>query len=281
MFEILRKSFATGVVTTSYPAVAAQISSQARGRPEFDFPAWKDARPAAAACPTHALTYTEQNKTRTVTFDLGKCTFCGLCAEAEPSIRMTNQCELATDSRAELITIAKYRLNGGGTQEQLLEAPAHATGAASGWERVGAELRDKVRRVLGRSLHIREVDAGSCNGCEVEIVALNSPVYDIERFGIHFVASPRHADMLLVTGPVSRNMELALRKTYDAMPAPRLVVAVGACACSGGIFGENYASLGGVNKVVPVDVYIPGCPPNPHALLHGILTAVGRLPKAG
>ena len=117
------------------------------------------------------------------------------------------------------------------------------------------------------------MDAGSCNGCEIEIVGLNSPVYDIERFGIHFVASPRHADMLLVTGPVSRNMELALRKTYDATPAPRLVVAVGACGCSGGIFGQNYASLGGVDKVIPVDVYIPGCPPNPHALLHGILTA--------
>ena len=108
-------------------------------------------------------------------------------------------------------------------------------------------------------------------------MGLNSPVYDIERFGIHFVASPRHADMLLVTGPVSRNMELALRKTYDATPEPRLVVAVGACGCSGGIFGQNYASLGGVDKVIPVDVYIPGCPPNPHALLQGILTAIGRL----
>jgi Ni,Fe-hydrogenase III small subunit len=125
------------------------------------------------------------------------------------------------------------------------------------------------------------VDAGSCNGCEVEIVGLNSPIYDIERFGIQFVASPRHADMLLVTGPVTRNMELALRKTYDAMPAPRLVVAVGACGCSGGIFGQNYASLGGVDRVIPVDVYIPGCPPNPHALLHGILLAVGRLGERG
>jgi Ni,Fe-hydrogenase III small subunit len=135
--------------------------------------------------------------------------------------------------------------------------------------------------MFGRSLHIREVDAGSCNGCEIEIVGLNSPIYDAERFGVHFVASPRHADMLLVTGPVTRNMELALRKTYDAMPGPRLVVAVGACGCSGGIFGVNYATRGPVDAVVPVDVYIPGCPPNPHALLHGILTAVGRLPKAG
>jgi Ni,Fe-hydrogenase III small subunit len=132
--------------------------------------------------------------------------------------------------------------------------------------------------MLGRSLHIREVDAGSCNGCEIEIVGLNSPIYDAERFGVHFVASPRHADMLLVTGPVTRNMEQALRKTYDAMPGPRLVVAVGACGCSGGIFGVNYATRGAVDAVIPVDVYIPGCPPNPHALLHGILTAVGRWP---
>ena len=143
---------------------------------------------------------------------------------------------------------------------------------------LGSELKARITRTFGRSLHIREVDAGSCNGCEVEIVGLNSPVYDIERFGIHFVASPRHADMLLVTGPVSRNMELALRKTYQATPPPRLVVAVGACAVAGGIFGQNYASLGGVDKVLPVDVYIPGCPPNPYALLHGILKAIGKVP---
>jgi Ni,Fe-hydrogenase III small subunit len=146
---------------------------------------------------------------------------------------------------------------------------------------VGRKIKEQVDSVLGRSLHIREVDAGSCNGCEIEIVGLNSPVYDLERFGIHFVASPRHADMLLVTGPVTRNMELALRKTYDAMPAPRLVVAVGACGCSGGIFGQNYATVGAVDAVLPVDVYIPGCPPNPHAcctafwwpLAHGCLVS--------
>jgi len=112
----------------------------------------------------------------------------------------------------------------------------------------------------------------------MEIVGLGNPIYDVERFGIHFVASPRHADLLLVTGPVTRNMELALRKTYDATPEPRLVVAVGACGCSGGMFGVNYATRGAVDAVVPVDVYIPGCPPNPHALLHGLLLALGRLP---
>jgi Ni,Fe-hydrogenase III small subunit len=138
-------------------------------------------------------------------------------------------------------------------------------------------LEEQIHRVLGRSLAIREVDAGSCNGCEIEITALNNPIYDLERFGIHFVASPRHADMLLVTGPVTRNMEVALRKTYQATPPPRMVVAVGACGVSGGIFGKNYATLGGVSEVLPVDVYIPGCPPRPQALIHGILLAVGRL----
>jgi Ni,Fe-hydrogenase III small subunit/formate hydrogenlyase subunit 6/NADH:ubiquinone oxidoreductase subunit I len=277
MFEILRKGLATGVVTTSYPKEPARLSSNARGRPQFRYTGWKDARPAAAACPTAALACGDSAGQRTVTFDLAKCTFCGLCAEADPSIRMTNECELAARSRQELLNIAKYKLAGNGEQTELLGEPTRASRDPAEVEKVGAELQARIQKVLGRSLHIREVDAGSCNGCEIEIVGLNSPVYDAERFGVHFVASPRHADMLLVTGPVTRNMELALRKTYDAMPAPRLVVAVGACGCSGGIFGENYASLGGVDKVLPVDVYIPGCPPNPHALLHGILMAVGKL----
>jgi Ni,Fe-hydrogenase III small subunit len=144
-------------------------------------------------------------------------------------------------------------------------------------ESMGKKARETIQKILGRSLAIREVDAGSCNGCELEILALNNPVHDIERFGIQFVASPRHADMLLVTGPVTRNMELALLKTHRAMAEPKVVVAVGACGISGGIFAENYASLGCVDKVLPVDVYIPGCPPRPQALLHGILLAVGRL----
>jgi Ni,Fe-hydrogenase III small subunit/formate hydrogenlyase subunit 6/NADH:ubiquinone oxidoreductase subunit I len=278
MFEILRKSLATGVVTEDYPQAPAEVSSQARGRPEIDFTKWRDVRPAVAACPTGALAYQDKDGTRAVTLDLGKCTFCGLCAEADAAIRMTNACELAARRKGDLVTTARYELTSSGAQGKLLDHQLSTLNyQPSPVDALGAELKARIAKVLGRSLHIREVDAGSCNGCEIEIVGLNSPVYDIERFGIHFVASPRHADMLLVTGPVSRNMELALRKTYDATPEPRLVVAVGACGCSGGIFGQNYASLGGVDKVIPVDVYIPGCPPNPHALLHGILTAVGRL----
>lgn len=129
-------------------------------------------------------------------------------------------------------------------------------------------------RLLGRALAVRHVDAGSCNGCELEIHAANNPYYNLERLGIKFVASPRHADLLLVTGPVSRNMEEALRRTYDAMPDPKLVVAIGDCGCDGGIFGESYASRGRVANVIPVNVAVPGCPPEPAAIVRGILTAV-------
>jgi Ni,Fe-hydrogenase III small subunit/formate hydrogenlyase subunit 6/NADH:ubiquinone oxidoreductase subunit I len=290
MFEILRKSLATGVVTTPFPAPEAETPAWGRGRPEIDFAGWKDARPAVAACPTGALAYEDRFGTRSVTLNLGKCTFCGLCAESDPCVKMTNLRELAVQRKDDLTATAKYQVASDGSHAKFLQSSPLNVGrivsnvrtppsqqSSESIETIAAELKSTVHRVLGRSLHIREVDAGSCNGCEVEIVGLNSPVYDIERFGIHFVASPRHADMLLVTGPVTRNMELALRKTYDATPAPRLVVAVGACGCSGGIFGQNYASLGGVDKVIPVDVYIPGCPPNPRALLQGILLAVGRL----
>jgi Ni,Fe-hydrogenase III small subunit len=137
-----------------------------------------------------------------------------------------------------------------------------------------ARLQKKILRVLGRALTIRQIDAGSCNGCELEIHALGNPYYNIEGLGIRFVASPRHADLLLVTGPVSKHMAIALKRTYDATPDPKLVVAVGDCGCSGGIFGESYASLGRVSNVIPVDVAIPGCPPAPVALLQGILAAV-------
>ena len=142
-------------------------------------------------------------------------------------------------------------------------------------EKIGVQLEEVVRVRFKRSLAIRQVDAGSCNACELEIHAINNPIYNCERFGIHFTASPRFADMLLVTGPVSHNMEIALRRTYNATPPPKLVVAVGDCGCTGGIFGESYASLGGVDKVIPVDARIPGCPPTPAALLQGILKAIG------
>jgi Ni,Fe-hydrogenase III small subunit/formate hydrogenlyase subunit 6/NADH:ubiquinone oxidoreductase subunit I len=288
MFDIIRQSLKTGVVTTSYPDAPPLLSPRARGRPEIDWANWKDARPAAAACPTGAISFEDAGAGRSARLDLARCIFCGLCAEAAPEIRMSNVCECAARRREDLVSSAAYSLQSDGTHERLVSPPAAAkemgrAPSPSGnesFESLGRQVQERAAKMFGRSLHIRQVDAGSCNGCEVEITSLNSPVYDIERFGIHFVASPRHADMLLVTGPVTRNMELALRKTCEAMPGPGLVVAVGACGCSGGIFGRNYATCGGVDSVLPVDVYIPGCPPNPQALLHGILTAIGRMERA-
>ena len=138
-------------------------------------------------------------------------------------------------------------------------------------EALGIEVKRRVERRMRGSFAIRAVDAGSCNGCELEVHALNNPFYNVEKFGVHFVASPRHADALLVTGPVSRHMAAALQRTYAATPAPKWVIAVGDCAVDGGEFGCSYASLGGVDKVVPVDIVIPGCPPTPTALLRGLL----------
>lgn len=138
----------------------------------------------------------------------------------------------------------------------------------------GERLRDDILRYFAGALTIRHVDAGSCNGCELEINSLNNPYYNLEGLGIKFVASPRHADLLLVTGPVSRHMEVALKRTYDATPEPKLVVALGDCGCTGGIFGESYASCGRVSNVIPVDVAVPGCPPTPFAIMQGILTAI-------
>ena len=141
--------------------------------------------------------------------------------------------------------------------------------------RVSTELLQKnILQAFGRAVNIRHVDAGSCNGCEMELQSLHNPYYNIEGLGIRFVASPRHADLLLVTGPVSRHMVEALKRTYESMPNPKLIVAIGDCGCTGGIFGETYATCGAVSNILPVDVAIPGCPPTPTLILQGILTAI-------
>jgi Ni,Fe-hydrogenase III small subunit len=157
----------------------------------------------------------------------------------------------------------------------LATTAAPAPGGAA-LEELGRSLGARARRLFGRSLAIREVDAGSCNGCELEIHALNNPVYDVERFGIRFVASPRHADVLMVTGPVTHNMKVALERTYVATPDPKWVVAVGDCGCGCGVFEGSYAVIGAVDKVVPVDLHIRGCPPTPTALLEGLIALLDK-----
>ncbi len=171
------------------------------------------------------------------------------------------------------MTDERTTIGSAGTGERTAGAPAGTTA-----DRPVADLLPaRIRSVLGRSLHVRHLDAGSCNGCDWEIAALLNPYHDVQRLGIDFVASPRHADLLLVTGVMTRALEEAARRTYEAMPEPRLVVALGACAISGGVFAGSYAARDGVGGVLPVDVFVPGCPPRPEAIIEGLLVAVGRL----
>jgi len=165
----------------------------------------------------------------------------------------------------------------------VTERPEAAPGSEAGPELAPflKELDAKTRRILGRSLHIRHVDSGSCNGCDFEMNALLNPIYDLQRLGFDFVASPRHADLLMVTGPVTHNLRQAVLRTVDATPLPRLVMALGGCACDGGVTAGSYASCGGVDKVVPVDIYVPGCPPTPADIIRALLTALDRLPAEG
>ena len=215
-------------------------------------------------CAPNAIASKEVDGVLRLTLDKGRCIMCGLCEEAAPALfELQSKFARPVKRRSDLVIAL--------LSDRAPKALDHSH------EELGRQLSEKIKKTLGRSLAIREVDAGSCNGCEVEVVALNNAVYDIERFGVHFVASPRHADVLLVTGVGSRNMESALRRTYDATPDPKVVVAVGACASTGGIFGDSYATSGGVGEIVPVDVYVPGCPPRPEALLYGLLLAVDRI----
>jgi len=215
---------------------------------------------AVEACPTSALQLEGRDGARQLVLNYGECTGCGNCVEASRgALRAAKRLVHCGVSKSALIR----RWDIDSRNERFSDDPV-AAGAAS-----------EIRALLGRALNIRQVDAGSCNGCEAEIGALTNPYYDLERFGIHFVASPKHADMLLVTGPVTRNMAEALKRTYEATPSPRLVVAVGACGCTGGIFSGSYAISGAVDQVIPVDGYIPGCPPTPAMLVTGILRLLG------
>lgn len=217
---------------------------------------------AAEVCPTGAIATERKNPGVILRLDYGECIGCGKCVDAgEGAIRPAQRLMRCGVSRAELVRTWQA----GVTEEQ--NPPLTPSGT-----------RDRIYSLMGRALNVRQLDAGSCNGCEAEITALTNPYYDLERFGIHFVASPKHADMLLVTGPITRNVAEAARKTYEAVPAPKLVVAVGACGCSGGIFasGENQEIVGAVNSVLPVDGYIPGCPPTPAMLITGILEVLQR-----
>jgi Ni,Fe-hydrogenase III small subunit/formate hydrogenlyase subunit 6/NADH:ubiquinone oxidoreductase subunit I len=272
VLRILSGSLKTGIVTIKDPFAVRP----AFGFPVINFRSCTACGECVLACPTGALELARPSGTRQVlALSYGACIQCRECLEVCPphAIRPGREGEVAAYTKDQLTERAYFVVD-----EETGKAAFQGTEAGPGpsLEESAARLKARIRGALGRSLHVRQVDAGSCNGCELEISATCNPVFDLERFGIHFVASPRHADVLLVTGPVTRNMEIALGRTYEATPEPRVVVAVGACGCSGGIFGEGtYAVRGAVDRVVPVDLYIPGCPPRPQAILNGLLVAMG------
>lgn len=255
MYNILKTRLQQGQRTIDFPAAKAALSDRFRGLPKFDANHCpQDCRQCAEVCPTEAIQIAAGEREGRPTMDLGRCLFCVDCACACPqrSIEFSSDYRLATQRRSDLLFSGK--------ELKLAEA-----------------MRAEIHRLFKRSLKLRQVSAGGCNGCEVDINVLTTTVYDLGRFGVQIVASPRHADGLIITGPVTENMRLALLKTYEATPPPRLVIAVGACAISGGPFREHPETHNGVESLLAVDLFIPGCPPHPLTILDGLLRLLGKM----
>ncbi|MEN6626373.1 MAG: NADH-quinone oxidoreductase subunit NuoB [Candidatus Sumerlaeia bacterium] len=253
MLDSIIERLKQGRQTIAWPKQPPELPDRFRGRlivdPELCL---EGCEVCVKTCPVGAL---ERPTAAAPRVDLGKCLFCADCAEACPvgAIGHSRDWRLAARKR-----------------EHFILSPDEALPLAEA-------LDEQSRRLFGRSLKLREVSAGGCNACEADTNVLGTIGYDLGRFGIQFVASPRHADGILITGPVTKNMELALKKTYDAVPAPKIVIAVGACAISGGPFAGNEEIVGGADPVVPVDLYIPGCPPHPITILDGLVRLLGRI----
>jgi Ni,Fe-hydrogenase III small subunit/formate hydrogenlyase subunit 6/NADH:ubiquinone oxidoreductase subunit I len=241
--------------TSNYPKEAPLLQFATRGWPLIDPYLCKADGACVEACPTGAIEWAAGSVSA---IDAGKCIFCGACAAACPNgaIWMSHRVELARPGRDDLI-------------EPVLTATEARNARA-----IADRTRGKILGRFGRSLHVRHLDSGSCNGCDWECAALLNPYHDVQRLGIDFVASPRHADLLLVTGVMTRNLEEAARRTYEAMPQPRMVVAVGACGIGGGVFAGSPECKDGVAGTLPVHVYVPGCPPRPEAIIEGMLMAI-------
>jgi Ni,Fe-hydrogenase III small subunit/Pyruvate/2-oxoacid:ferredoxin oxidoreductase delta subunit len=252
VFKVLLERYRQGHRTSRYPLELPVLPDRFRGLPVLDSSKCPDGcRECAIACPTDAI-LAEADKMQ---IDLGRCLFCTDCVEACPegAIQYTREYRLATRTRQDLVTDGKTL-------------------------KLARALDEKSRRLFGRSFKIRVVSAGGCNACEADVNVLNTLVFDLGRFGIQIVASPRHADAILVTGPVSNNMKFALEKSYEATPAPKFVIAVGACAIAGGPYIGHSEIQQGADSVLPVDLYIPGCPPSPWTILDGLLRLLGQGP---
>jgi Ni,Fe-hydrogenase III small subunit/Pyruvate/2-oxoacid:ferredoxin oxidoreductase delta subunit len=255
MFQVLRERIQQEYRTTAYPDEPAPPRPERfRGLPLLDASKCpEECKLCADACPTDSV----QLDKGQLSLDMGRCLFCTECLKACPegAIAFSGDYRLSVRNREDLV---------------LRGQPVHLAEA----------LEKKTRRIFGRSLKLRQVSAGGCNACEADVNVLNTVVFDLSRFGIQFVASPRHADGILITGPVTENMRLALLKTYEAVPAPKLVIAVGACAIAGGPYIGHPEVHNGADSVVPVDLYVPGCPPSPWTILDGLLRLLGRLDES-